>query len=299
MKKYILIPLLLAALILGLAVYPIGGNEGLELNSFKYKTPINGAQGSMKYELTFDNAVNKFSSNVVIGRVTDASEYDKNHDNVTVEVEEELVGQVEQKVIDVYAANYSLETDGRYMLFLTEHDSAVYPNKFYVLLNQFVIKIDDAENLLLLEDPIKKEYIPPFKDTKYNKLSDAKEYIEKIKDNNIFKDKKKKKVIDRLPDIKEQIDASDHIIELTASNVSYANAAKTIVSVDFTPEKIYKGGGFENINSILLPAGIEEEKTYLIFLVDNEDSISLATRTGSIIEVGTSEYEKALDILEK
>lgn len=299
MRRNFLIPVLLTALVISFVAFTAGESKGLELNSFHYKAPINGPQGSMKYELTFENAVNKFSSNVIIGRVAGTSEYDKNHDIVTIEVDEQLVGQMDQNTVDVYAANYSLEADGRYMLFLTEYDSALYPNKLYVLLNQFVIKIDDADNLLLLEDPLKKEYISPFKDIKYNKLSDTKEYIKKIKDDNIFKNKPKKNVTDNILDIREKINASDHIIELTAANVTNANAAQTIVSVDLVPEKIYKGGEFENIYSILLPAGIEEGKTYLIFLVNNEDSVSLATRNDSVIESGTEEYEEAMRILEK
>lgn len=298
-KRFLSVSLLLTALVIGSVLYHSGDAKGLELNSYVYKAPINSPQGSMKYELTFENAVNKFSTNIVIGRVSNISEYDKNHDMVTVEVEEELLGKVDQNRIEIYASNYSLETNERYMLFLTEHDSTLYPNEFYVLLNQFVMKIDDADNLLILEDPVKKIFVAPFKDTKYNKLSDTKEYIEKIKDDNIFKNKPKKKVIDKIHDINEQIELSDHIFELTATDIAFANSAKTIVTVELITDKIYKGCKFENIHSILLPASIEEGKTYLIFLQSNEESVSLTARQGSIIEVGTLEYEEVLSILEK
>lgn len=146
---------------------------------------------------------------------------------------------------------------------------------------------------------MKKSYITPFKDAKYNKLFETKKYIDKIKDDNIFKNKQEKNIIDHAPDINTLIDISNHIIELTATNVAYANTAKTIVSVDLECDKIYKGGEFENINSILLPAGIKEGKAYLIFLINNEESVTLAARNGSVIETGTIEYKEALSIIDK
>lgn len=264
------------------------------LNTHNYVPPFGAAQGQLKYELTFENVINKYSSNVVVCKVISGEKYSKNKNMYKVEINENLVGEVEGSTIFIHADKDSLIMGKSYLLSLREHDSALQNNVFYVALNQFIIQIDENSNLLLLENSETQEFIKPFKTDKFNNLDNAKAYINEIKKDNMYINNTKKKVIDQAKDVEELIKLSNHIIEISVIDYQISGEVNNIAIVDYDCYKKYKGGNFKNIHSLLLPTNIEKDKKYLLFLVGDNDEVTLATRKGSVLEVGSNEYNNAI-----
>jgi len=297
MNKKLLLFILPIFLFMGLFAFNFFKTEEIELNSFNYKNSPDEPLGSLLYDLTFENAVNKFSANVIVGHVNESSYYSDRKSMYSIQVIEDLVGNTESVTINILTNKNILETGEEYILFLNSIDSPVYSEKFYVLLSEFVLKIDNNNQLLRLEDSVNMQYIPPFVDESKNNLTFAKSYINKIKHENIYLKNPKKVVVDEANSLNDLINISDHILEITV--VSAENANETLLAVKYNVNEIYKGGNLTNINYLIMPTGIEEGKKYLIFLSNREESVTLATRKGSIIEEGTDNYENAIRLLER
>lgn len=269
----------------------------LALNTHNYVLAFGAAQGPLKYELTFENVINKYSRNVVVCKIISEEKYSRNKSMYKVEINENLVGEVEGATIYVHADKGSLMIGKSYLLSLREHDSALQNNIFYVALNQFIIQIDENNNLLLLENSEAQKFIKPFKADKFNNLDNAKAYINKIKKDNMYINNPKKKVIDRAKDTEELIKLSSHIIEISVLDYQISGEVNNVAIVDFDCCKKYKGGNFKNMHSLLLPANIEKDKKYLLFLVGDNAEVALAARKGSVLEVGSNEYNNAIKYL--
>ena len=264
------------------------------MNDFNYVTPDNGKYGEAKYELTFENVINKLSSDVIIGEVVDSKEYTDTYNMYNIKVEDVLIGNERNELINIYANKLSLEQGSKYILFLRNHDSALYEYPFYVLLNEFVMKINNEGQLSLLENPEAKKFIKPFKEDKYNEINNIEKYIIAIRKDNVFANKVKQKVINKVEDTNELATMSDHIVEIKVLNKNIAGIKENIAIVDFEIAKAYKGGELENVHSLLLPSDVEANNSYLLFLVNNEESVSIATRSGSVVKVGSDEYKEII-----
>ena len=293
-KKYNLVIIIALLVSTCLIITNVNYRTELTMNDFNYVTPDNGKYGEAKYELTFENVINKLSSDVIIGEVVDSKEYTDTYNMYNIKVEDVLIGNERNELINIYANKLSLEQGSKYILFLRNHDSALYEYPFYVLLNEFVMKINNEGQLSLLENPEAKKFIKPFKEDKYNEINNIEKYIIAIRKDNVFANKVKQKVINKVEDTNELATMSDHIVEIKVLNKNIAGIKENIAIVDFEIAKAYKGGELENVHSLLLPSDVEANNSYLLFLVNNEESVSIATRSGSVVKVGSDEYKEII-----
>lgn len=293
----LIIASILIALSAGFLIPNAFSHPILALNTHNYVPPFGAAQGQLKYELTFENVINNYSSNVVVCKVISEEKYSKDKDMYKVEINENLVGEVEGATIFIHADKGSLIIGKSYLLSLREHDSVLQNNIFYVALNQFIIQIDENNKLFLLENSETQKFIKPFKVDKFNNLDNVKAYINKIKKDNMYINNAKKKVIDQAKDVEELIKLSNHIVEISVIDYQISGEINNIAIVDYDCYKKYKGGNFENIHSLLLPANIEKDKKYLLFLIGDNAEVALTARKGSVLEVGSDEYNNAIKYL--
>lgn len=278
----------------------INTNKQPELSSFQYKVPSGGSRGLSTYELTLENMVNKLSSNIVIGEVIDfePSYVSESSYLYSVKVSENVLGDVNADIIKINTHNLNLEIGNSYLLFLYGFDSTLYPEKFYITNDEFILKIDETGTVYRLEDPENKIYIKPFKEEEFNNVANLKKYINEIKHDNYYVKNPSKPAKQKANIIGELISSSDHIIEINVKKIVEGN--ETLSAIEFDTKAVYKGGNFENLYTIAVPEGsVELGGDYLLFLVDNGQSVKLSTREGSIVNINSPEYLNIKKDLEK
>lgn len=274
-------------------------NNQIELNSFQYKVPIDGNLGVLDYELTLENAINKFSSNIVIGEIVnfEPSYISNNSYLYSVKVSENFLGDVQTDIIKIESHKLHLEVGKRYLLFLNDYDSVFYPEKFYQTIDEFILKVDEADTLYRLEDPENKIFIKPFKEEEFNNVAYLEKYINEIKHDNYFGKNPDKPAKQKANSIEELIDSSDHIVEIRVKNF-IEGGNETVSAIEFDTKTVYKGNSSEPF--IIVPNdSVKIGEDYLLFLVDKGTIVELTAREGSIINVNSSEYMEIKKDLEK
>ena len=273
--------LVLIALIVFGASYPSMRGPNLELSDFTYFNPKDMVQGMYRVEPTFENIMTKMATHVIIGVVKTVPDEETPGDMYDIAVTESLIGQLKEDVIKVYGAYNVLQTGKSYVLVLNEFVSTVYPFDFYVMFREFVLEIEDDDGVKRLANPVAGTYVKPFKDEKYNSLTELKKQIRAVAHRNINKDKAYT-VIEEAKSLETLVDLADHILHIELTDLHTAST-NLVVSARFGVIKAYKGGDLKNVYSLVLPAGVKVKGQYLVFLRNHKESVTLATRVGSII----------------
>jgi hypothetical protein len=217
--------------------------------------------------------------------------------SVKVQIDEAVSGDFENEVIHVYVLDDDLlEVGKQYIFFLSEASYTEYPIDFFVQFPEFILKVEN-NHVLRLVDSFRKEYIEPFVDKKYNQVDELIKYMKQHRKEQVRT--KSEKAIDKMSCVDELLSYADHVIEIKAGGVIPVDNNLAIVNYEIL--KKYKGGDFHNNYSLLLPDVIQEGDTYLLFLKDtgerSGESVTLATRQGSIINRESAEYDEYLKYL--
>jgi len=217
--------------------------------------------------------------------------------SVKVQIDEAVSGDFDNEVIHVYVLDDDLlEVGKQYIFFLSEASYTEYPIDFFVQFPEFILKVEN-NHVLRLVDSLRKEYIEPFVDKKYNQVNELIKYMKQNRKEQVRT--KSEKAIDKMSSVDELLSYADHVIEIKAGGVIPVDNNLAIVNYEIL--KKYKGGDFHNIYSLLLPDVIQEGDTYLLFLKDigerSGESVTLATRQGSIINRESAEYDQYLKYL--
>ena len=210
----------------------------------------------------------RISDNIVIGIVTDEVQYSGSTLKFTFTVNNELKGNVDAKSIDVYEYYGDLEKGKEYILFLEFWEDELYPRPVYTSYNKGSL-IEVNRNTLLGGET----YVG-------NKTKDEMiEYIKSSKEVSIFSEKEDA-VIEKAKDLAQLISISDHILHIVPKEVIHENMYVKTVGIEVLQK--LKGSLNYEINSLNLPATIDLEKEYIVFLKEN-DGLGLATRDGSVV----------------
>ena len=210
----------------------------------------------------------RISDNIVIGIVTDEVQYSGSTLKFTFTVNNELKGNVDAKSIDVYEYYGDLEKGKEYILFLEFWEDELYPRPVYTSYNKGSL-IEVNRNTLLGGET----YVG-------NKTKDEMiEYIKSSKEVSVFSEKEDA-VIEKAKDLAQLISISDHILHIVPKEVIHENMYVKTVGIEVLQK--LKGSLNYEINSLNLPATIDLEKEYIVFLKEN-DGLGLATRDGSVV----------------
>ena len=217
---------------------------------------------------TLDDLI-RVSDNIVIGTVTDEEPFSEGPTyKFTFAVKNELKGNVEAKSIDVYEYYGDLEKGKEYILFLGYWESELYPKPVYTSYNKdFLIEV--RKNALIggesfVGQKTKDEMI---------------EYIKSSKEVSVFSEKEGA-VIEKAKDITELISISDQIIHLVPKEINLENMY--VKNVNAKVIQTLKGSYEEELLPLNLPATIDLEKEYIVFLKE-EDGLTITTREGSVV----------------
>jgi len=260
-------------------------------------TEVNsGVHAIRKFDLTYENLINKGSTNVLVGIVTGKEVLNNDKEVFKVSVMEQILGETNSKEILVYASNDNLlELEEKYFLLLSEHSSSVYDKDFYVQDTDFVLKVLNDGSLARLIDVYEKKYEAPFVKNKYNNINELILYTE---ENFKKKNNSHSKAIKNLDSTQKLADKSDHIIEINILDI--INTDNGLAIVDFEITKKYKNGNLDNganKHSMILPQkSVISDDEYLVFLTERHDtSVTLTTRENSLIAKSDSLYKTIIN----
>ncbi|UFJ41664.1 hypothetical protein LOK74_03880 [Brevibacillus humidisoli] len=291
-KKVSIVMAVCLAVLLAASLYH--GTES-RANSLEIRQTQNiTTQGLYDYDLTFDNLVNKYSSHIATASVEELA---KGKNTFKVRVQEPLLGTFEKDNILVYVDEHLLEIGETYVFFLRKFDDKAYPEDFFVQNSDFIVKLDD-DKLLLLKDPLSKEYDKPFIQDKYNNFSEMKKYIDSIKDKNEHLSQKSHKLLVQPEDNQQLMSLADHIIEITPDSLVEDNGY--VKSVLFKLEERFKGADFKNKKMILvLPTDqVDIGKKHLVFLEEVDGGgLDIVSRKGSVISETSENYHELRTIV--
>jgi hypothetical protein len=209
------------------------------------------------------------SDKIVVGTVTDEEQFSEGATyKFTFTVKNELKGNVEAESIDVYEFHGDLEKGKEYILFLSYWESALYPNPVHTSINKNSLIEVKKNNLIGGEKFVGKK-----------KKDEMIEYIKNSKEVNVFS-KKEDAVIEKANNLAELILLSDQIIHLVPKEINAEN--RYVKNVEAKVIQTLKGSYEEEILRLNLPATIDLEKEYIVFLKEN-DGLGIATREGSVV----------------
>ena len=273
-----------------------------KMNNNNYINPKAIIQGEARYEMNLENAITKMSTDIVIGIPTQRSEIDLNHEFVTITVDEVLMGELTTKSLKIRTGKYALADGQKYILFLDQFDSPLFEDILFNNLDDYFLKVDENSNVAIVRDPINETQIMPFQQSKYNNLAYIKDFVKKEKWKNIPRTKLKR-ISNGAKNVDELISISSHIVEIKALKVDYldtSNSTKKLAAVSYSINKLFKGGTIENSSMLLLPEEVVQGEEYLLFMVENPDGgLTLATRNGSVVKVGSRDYKNIMKHLRK
>lgn len=209
----------------------------------------------------------RISDRIVVGTVTDEEQFSEGPSyKFTFSVSDELKGNVEAESIDVYEFHDDFKKGKEYLLFLSFWESELYPRPVYTSHNKDSL-IEVKRNKLIGGE----KYVGK------KKKDEMIQYIKNSKEVNVFS-KKEDAVIEKANNLAELISLSNQIIHLVPQEIILENIY--VKNVNAKVIQTLKGSYEKEILSLNLPATIDLDKEYIVFL--KEDG-SLATREGSIV----------------
>lgn len=228
------------------------------LSELSYNTEINSL-----------NDVIKNSTNIILGTVSERQEFSKFTDKYILSVENNIIGNTQASMIDVYEKKDSLKVGSKYILFLEYADTPLYPNPQYTsVYKECIIEVKGDNligNMFIDAKASTTEFISNIQNSPESKNVSARNY----------------EVKNKFENLSDLISYSDYILCIIPENSIQFN--KYVKMVDFNLVKEYKGNSLKN-EKILLPADVEDGKQYIIFLRNNGNgSIELSSREGSVI----------------
>jgi len=291
-RKLVAAALALTALLIGGLYYRLSTGLTLELTDAKYSNPHHMVFGSYRWEPTFENIMTKFATNVVIGTVKSTPQGDGPVGMFDLEVSEDLIGDIGENLIKIYADANALQVEQQYLLVLSKAAFAEYPFDFYVVFHSFILQIDDSEGLSRLINPVHQTFVRPFVEQKYNTLAEIRPRIRAMASRNRNKDNPDT-VIEKAPNLQALVDLSDHVLHIEIRETS-ATCLGLVVTAGVSIVNAYKGGdlpymadlvrGYRDVHALILPANVKVGEQYMVFLRGIEGGGGLlVTRHGSLI----------------
>lgn len=299
MKK-ICIAILSLGLIVGGIIFFLQqntSNKDLAITETEVNSSIHGIR---KYDLTYQNLIDKGSSNVLIGTILGKELLNEDTEVYRVSVEEQVLGETNNEEILIYASTENMyEVGEKYYLILSEFNSSIYEKDFYVQDAEFVLKISDNGKLKRIINFDNKEYEDPFVDSKYN---DVDELVLFTKKNFPEKNPSNSKTKEKIDSTQMLVDQSDHVIEINVLDV--VDTDNGLAIVDFEIIKSYKNGNLDNgasIHGMILPQKlVSQNMEYLVFLTERADtSVTLTTRENSIFAKNDESYNSIVKEIDK
>lgn len=240
--------------------------------------------GLSEGEITLKDLM-KDTDQVALGKVTGKTTLNEEREVFEVSVEESIIGEVSNEIL-VYVHEDLLKEGEKYLLFLQPYFSTLYDEDFYTIQSDVIINIDSNNRLNRLVNSFDEEFIQPFEDDEYNDVSNFTKFLKKH-----YKAKKSPKMnVREFTNYKDLYKEADYVIEIQVTNIDNVNGL-AIVNYDLI--KTYKGKDKE-FNLILPTKEVSRNENYLLFLTSEEDTYRLTTREGSIVKIGTDEYDEAI-----
>lgn len=232
---------------------------------------------------TLDQVI-EFADNIVLGTIVLVEDFSDTVSKYTLAVDKNFKFDLDAQHIDVYEDKGKLITGSSYLLFLEELNHPLYSENSYTSFEKdMIIKID--RSLIVTDHKL------------LSKEKDLESIIKLISksDKNVKVQKKDYVVLNKLNTITDLVKESDYILHVIPTELTGHNKNVTEVKANIIQQ--YKGLQLGDEISIFLPSEVQSLTEYMIFLKEYDGTLLPTTRKGSIIEIGTSEFEEALNQL--
>ena len=196
-----------------------------------------------------------------------------------------------------------LKPGNSYLLFAYLFRHPARPYDIFSVDHEHVYKIDHEGNLWRLQDHAREGYIVPFRNARYNQLSNLAAYIGNYAEKNAGKREGNLRDYQEYLDgfmlepasLEELIQASDTIVVITVNSVEQS-PSPSLVRAYYTVKETLKGNltdPYARLSYLILPADTAVGETYLCFL----NGVTLASRFGSFFSADDPEYQPLLEEL--
>ncbi len=196
-----------------------------------------------------------------------------------------------------------LKPGNSYLLLADLFRHPARPYDIFAVDHEHVYKIDQEGILWRLQDHAREEYIVPFRNARFNQLSNLTAYIEDYAEKHAVKRKSNLKEYKEYLDgfmlgpanLEELIQASDTIVVITVNSVEQS-PSPSLVWAYYTVEETLKGDYTDpdaRPSHLVLPADTVVGETYLCFL----NGVTLTSRFGSFFSDTDPEYQPLLEEL--
>lgn len=242
---------------------------------------VSSTMGVLEKELTFSSLMEDANA-VVVGKVVGTTLLNGEKPALSVKIQEHIYGETDDDTVLVYLDEELVEQDETYVFFLEPFDSPIYDDFFYLNHPEFIIKLEENNQLLRLKDAFEKTYEQPFVETKYNTLTGLKQYIHE----NIKPKPPYVPIPSEINDLQELMDESDIVAEITIDKIENEGS---ISVVNYTVLETYKGK--LHVEDLLLPSHkIKQNGQYIIFLKKDDGEWLLTTRHNSLVSTNDENY---------
>ena len=172
------------------------------------------------------------------------------------------------------------------------------PFDYFTLVDWFLLRIDDDDNVQRLRNANYRQYVAPFKDEKYNSLEPLLEYIRdyesKVRDSREEKFSYLDEFVDRVDSVEELFLVAEAVMEVYITETRHSSHPYKVHG-EYEILNLYKSGELL-FDFLVLPSTVKAGDTILCFL---KSPAVPATRVGSIIHREDPEYESLKNWLDE
>lgn len=227
-----------------------------------------------------------YADHIVIGTVKERSKFDSYIDEYTVTVNQQLKNETHAAELLVYTQNQELEINNQYLFFFERFEGGLYPEPIYQLLQPEVLFAIDGQHVYH-QNP----FLP--NELSLTALLDSIQSSPGITKSRVIEPSQTNVLIKDAMSNDELIKQSDIIAHIKPSIITRTNKYMTFAQVEtlesFSDKQIEKDA------IVVLPAGIDADQEYLVFLKYEDGLYIVTAKTGSVI--AKQDKEKWADTL--
>ncbi|GAA0379728.1 hypothetical protein [Bacillus horti] len=264
-------------------VFTSQNENQIEQSSLEENQTVVYSSSKSLFEPTLDNLIER-AQFITVGTIIEDKEFDIFSREYKVQIQSVLKGEAISKEIVVYDKVGRYQLDSTYVLFLGYWDDELFPNRIHTSIYKPAIVEITEDGLVGYQEFIENHTDVSFIDYINNSLG-----IDSIQMQAVT-------VQEQAESLQELDQFSDHIIRIVPRSMNHEHKYIKFANVELL--QIFKGDGIDTTYPLALPPSIELGKEYIVFLKENEATLSLATRNGSVISVDDPEWTDALEYLD-
>jgi len=228
----------------------------------------------------------KYAHAIVYGTVKDVEAFSEGTNEYSLKIIEELKVGMDAEEIYVYEIDDTLQVGESYLLFLSSFDGGLFPHPIYTSINkEAILRVENKD--ITHDSP----HLP--KNMTFNQT------IQEIKNSPNLTHQIQPETDSRLlsnTSLRQLTDEADIIAEITP--ITFIAENKYMKVAEVKVNKNHKGR-LDTENSVHLPAFVEVDKEYLVYLTNDDGMLIVNSIDNSVINKSDQQkWDEAMQLLE-